>query len=263
MIRQLTSRDNDQCQKLIRKYPAENLFIIGDIEAFGYDQPFQTLWGDFREDGSLRAVLLRYEKNFIPYAEDDYDAEGFAKLIDTAEEGIHVSGLKQVTDQILPHIQQPIDHTREMFYAKCNSKTNLPSILTNRVRLAKEKDLSGWKQLMLRIPEFEHAEINLDSKKRNMDKGVGRLYIIEEAGEIVSTASTTAENSISAMIVAVGTLEKAKRKGYATLCLTKLCRDLLEEGKELCLFYDNPAAGTIYKRIGFEDIGTWTMSKLR
>lgn len=27
----------------------------------------------------------------------------------------------------------------------------------------------------------------------------------------------------------------------------------------LCLFYDNPAAGRIYKRIGFRDIGKWCM----
>lgn len=38
-----------------------------------------------------------------------------------------------------------------------------------------------------------------------------------------------------------------------------LCKELLNEGKELCLFYDNLDAGSIYKRIGFEDIGFWMM----
>lgn len=41
--------------------------------------------------------------------------------------------------------------------------------------------------------------------------------------------------------------------------MTKLCHELLAEGKMLCLFYDNPEAGSIYKRLGFEDIGKWMM----
>ncbi|UFT98978.1 GNAT family N-acetyltransferase [Radiobacillus kanasensis] len=262
MIRQLTAQDDVQCQQLIKKYPAENLFIIGDIEAFGYDQPFQTLWGDFEEDGSLRAVLLRYEKNFIPFAEGTFDAEGFAHIINEAEAGVHVSGLKQVTDQVTPYIQKPITFTREMYYAKCSDKKKLPDLPTERVKLAGTEDLIGWRNLMTAIPEFVNSDINLESKKRNIEKGVSRIFFIEEDGEMVSTAATEAENSLSAMIVAVGTVEKAKRKGYATICLTKLCTDLLDEGKELCLFYDNPEAGAIYKRIGFEDIGTWVMTKL-
>lgn len=76
---------------------------------------------------------------------------------------------------------------------------------------------------------------------------------------MVSTASTTAENSLSAMVVGVATLENYKKKGYATKCMLKLCSDLLHEGKELCFFYDNPTTGVIYKRIGFEDIGVWMM----
>jgi predicted GNAT family acetyltransferase len=76
---------------------------------------------------------------------------------------------------------------------------------------------------------------------------------------MVSTASTTAENSLSAMVVGVATLLEYKKKGYATQCMVKLCQQLLQEGKELCLFYDNPAAGAIYKRIGFQDIGFWMM----
>lgn len=76
---------------------------------------------------------------------------------------------------------------------------------------------------------------------------------------MVSMASTTAENTFSAMVVGVATLESYKKKGYATACMVKLCDQLLSEGKELCLFYDNPEAGAIYKRIGFEDIGFWMM----
>lgn len=91
-------------------------------------------------------------------------------------------------------------------------------------------------------------------KHRGLEEGVSRSFFIMENKKIVSTASTAAENSLSAMVVGVATLESYKKKGYATQCMVKLCNQLLEENKELCLFYDNPSAGAIYKRIGFEDI---------
>ncbi|WP_346764172.1 hypothetical protein [Bacillus sp. N1-1] len=81
MIRRLTEEDHYQCLSLLTPHAAENLFILGDIEAYGYDQPFQKLWGDFSEDGTLRAVLLKYERNYIPFAPAEFDAEGFAKVI--------------------------------------------------------------------------------------------------------------------------------------------------------------------------------------
>ena len=83
--------------------------------------------------------------------------------------------------------------------------------------------------------------------------------MVRSEGSIVANASTTAENSSSAMVMAVATHEAHKNKGYATACVHNLCQALLDEGKEPCLFYDNPKAGSIYKRIGFEDIGFWMM----
>ncbi|MFY4774164.1 GNAT family N-acetyltransferase [Metabacillus sp. RGM 3146] len=111
------------------------------------------------------------------------------------------------------------------------------------------------------IPEFSSNE-SPESKRRNMEKGTARTYFIEEDRRLVSSASTAAENTLSAMVVGVCTLEDYKQKGYATKCMQKLCTDVLSEGKELCLFYDNPKAESIYKRLGFENIGRWTMYSL-
>jgi predicted GNAT family acetyltransferase len=59
------------------------------------------------------------------------------------------------------------------------------------------------------------------------------------------------------MVVSVMTHPDYRRGGYATSCVSGLCEVLLSEGKSLCLFYDNPAAGNIYKKLGFEDIEKW------
>ncbi len=59
------------------------------------------------------------------------------------------------------------------------------------------------------------------------------------------------------MIGGVFTPAPWRRRGYASAALTHLCARLLAQGKQPCLFYDNPAAGVIYRRLGFEDIGPW------
>ena len=83
---------------------------------------------------------------------------------------------------------------------------------------------------------------------------------IEEDDIIVATAATTADTTKSAMIVGVATHPDYRKKGYASALVHFLMKEYLEhQKKSVCLFYDNPKAGAIYLRLGFEYMGTWTM----
>ncbi|WP_117149583.1 MULTISPECIES: GNAT family N-acetyltransferase [Paraliobacillus] len=259
MIRQLTEQDDAVTQALIQQKPAENLFIIGDIEAFGYAQDFQKVWGDFDEYNQLRAVLLKYEKNYIPYAQGAFDAKGFADIINADQNAPLLSGLKEITAQIEPHLQITYKIKRELYYAKCTNDASLSKMDTSEVKEITYNEIDELGGFLIRVPEFDELVYDPEAKRRNLDKGVTRGYYIERSNKMVSSASTAAENSSSAMIVAVATDPSYKQQGLATACLTRLCQDLLAEGKQLCLFYDNPDAGKIYKRLGFQDIGYWMM----
>ncbi|WP_017729311.1 GNAT family N-acetyltransferase [Halalkalibacterium ligniniphilum] len=260
MIRQLTIQDNEACMNLLKKQPAENLFIIGDIEAYGYKQDFQMLWGDFGEQGELRGVLLKYQGNYIPYAPGAFDAQGLALIISQDPNAAIISGLESVTAKVLPYVMTPLGKTRSLYYAKCNTAEKIEyDERTNLVKRASIHDVEKIIDLYKGVEEFSSTE-TVEDKKRNMEKGVSRTYFIEEDGDMISAASTAAENSFAAMIVGVCTHNDHRRKGFASQCMSKLCLDVLREGKSLCLFYDNPAAGRIYKRIGFEDIEKWTMT---
>ncbi|MFB1049668.1 GNAT family N-acetyltransferase [Paraliobacillus sp. JSM ZJ581] len=258
MIRKLTIEDDQHVQALIQQKPAENLFIIGDIEAFGYEQDFQTIWGDF-DNGNLRAILLKYEKNYIPFAIGTFDAEGFAEIINKDTNQPMLSGLKEITAQLEPYLTITYQQKRETYYAKLTSTDHLPSLDIASVKLLATKDVDRLGDFLSQIPEFSSLVFNSEKKRRNIKKGVTRGYYIESDGKIISSASTAAENTKSAMVVAVATLEENQKKGLATQCLTKLCKDIVTEGKQLCLFYDNPNAGKLYKRLGFKDIGFWMM----
>ncbi|NLC78278.1 MAG: GNAT family N-acetyltransferase, partial [Ruminococcaceae bacterium] len=94
--------------------------------------------------------------------------------------------------------------------------------------------------------------------EKNGDIGYG----IFKDGEMISVAKTTAENDISAMVVGVATLEEYRKKGYASAMVARVCEESLKLGKKfICLFYDNPEAGKIYRKIGFKEIGKYAMLK--
>jgi predicted GNAT family acetyltransferase len=95
-----------------------------------------------------------------------------------------------------------------------------------------------------------------ESLHRKLDEG-RRIVVTEDGGRIVSAALTTVETSSAAMIGGVFTPEPLRNRGYASAAMTQLCVELIAAGKQPCLFYDNPAAGAIYRRLGFEDIGPW------
>ena len=48
-------------------------------------------------------------------------------------------------------------------------------------------------------------------------------------------------------------------KGYAAACTALLCEDLQRDNKMPCLFYENPIAGKVYRRLGFEDASRWAV----
>ncbi|UOQ49347.1 GNAT family N-acetyltransferase [Gracilibacillus caseinilyticus] len=260
MIRKLSANDHVSVMSLIGHKPAENLFIIGDIEAYGYDADIQELWGQF-ENEKLIAILLRYEQNYIPFSEEAYDVKGFAEIINNAADRVEISGLKHIIEPLKPLIKREIRKHHETYYAKCNAISY--EIEQERLQQVSYLQASEYKEnvdMLLSIPEFAGGYFSVEARKRAAEDKTGRTYIVRnEQGTMVASASSTAENSQSAMIVGVGTRPAYERLGYATLCMEKLCNELLAEGKSLCLFYDNPAAGNIYKRLGFEDIGFWTM----
>ncbi len=87
----------------------------------------------------------------------------------------------------------------------------------------------------------------------------GRIYYTEKDNQIISIAQTTCENMASAMIIGVATHKDYRNQGYTSSCLSKLSRDLIEEGMNPCLSYSSPLAGRVYKKLGFNPIGKWTI----
>lgn len=259
MIRKLTQSDHETIMGFLQEEASMNLFIIGDLEAYGYETDFQDLWGDFEDDGQLRAVLLRYHNSFIPYAKSaEFDVNGFAQVMKSFQGENILSGKTEIVSEIERLEELNLGKKRIMHFAECTSsdKFDPPSL---QVKMATVHDVDRILELRNRIEEFTTTENARAILLQSIETGTGRTYFLEQGGTMVASASTAAENSLSAMIVGVCTHPDHRRRGFATAVMQQLFSDVMNEGKTLCLFYDNPEAGSIYKRLGFKDIGLWTM----
>ncbi|WP_409294629.1 GNAT family N-acetyltransferase [Peribacillus sp. SCS-26] len=259
MIRQLSVRDHEAVSVLLRQEPAFNLFIIGDIEAFGYRAPFQELWGEFRATDELISVLLRFHDSFIIYGPASFDAAGFAELL-PKDKPVRISGKSNAVELFEGIDSLQLENKKEMYFAECSEPPREVIPHSDKIKEAGLDDADKIMELRRAIQEFEADESSRELLTQSLKSKTGRTYYFEEGGRIAASASTAAENSMSAMIVGVCTHPAFRNKGYASQILNQLIAEfVVQQSKTLCLFYDNPEAGRIYRRLGFREIGKWTI----
>jgi predicted GNAT family acetyltransferase len=263
MIRILKEADRQTAMAFLSEEAAINLFIIGDIEVYGFDTDFQCLWGQFDAAGELEGILLKYRNSYIPYySKETFETGGFARIIEAAakENEIVLSGKGALLEPFMKLL--PDYHVKNMFFCELSSMDDFkPQVINQTIRIAKADEAMAIKTLIDQIEEFRGTVTSADEIAMKIENKAGRVYYIEKASKVTTVAQTSAENSKSAMIVGVATHPDFRNKGYTSQCMTKLCKDVLLEGKGLCLFYDNPSAGSIYHRLGFKTIGQWMMIK--
>lgn len=90
-----------------------------------------------------------------------------------------------------------------------------------------------------------------------MEESFGRNYIIRQNGQIICHAATYAEVDNLAVISGVITHPNFRGKGLALELVTKLCDDLLSEGKQPHLFYYTNDSEQLYQKIGFDSPSNW------
>ncbi|MBH0169968.1 GNAT family N-acetyltransferase [Fictibacillus sp. 18YEL24] len=256
-MRKLNQSDHENVMKLLGKKPAENLFTLWGIESYGYEADIQMLWGQFDSKGDLIAVLCKFKNKYTPYWETECNLQKFADIINTDTNEKEVNGIERLTQEIEPFITDGYDKRESYYYAKCDPKQDLNS--SDSVRCISKEEIPQLISFYQEVPEFKR-EYNPESFIDQMNNGWSRIFVIEEHEKFVSSASTVCETSVAAMVSGVCTLPAKKGKGLASICIEHLMYNLFQENKTLTLFYDNPEAGRIYKRLGFKDIEKWTIN---
>lgn len=259
MIRKLEEKDRLSVLTYLNKEPSLNIFIIGDIENFGFDTDFQTVYGEFNENGTYLSVLLFYRKNLVYYSDEIYFNPNYVTIFKQ-----HTFTYANCAERLAKLLHPYLDGFayKEMYFAeargfKDKQNHNDLSIHTFRTK----EDAEKLYHFLATIDEFEDSSTEKDEfVKSKMDSiGTGNTLYVEEDGVVIATVATTAETSTSAMVVGVATAISHRKKGLASKLMTALMEEYFTKNKYLCLFFDNPKAGNIYQRLGFRNIDKWVM----
>lgn len=258
----LTNEDIPAVLEYIKDEPEVNLFIEGDIELYGLESEVVTLWA-FGEQWDC--LLLKYYSNFMVSSKNEtVDTLPIAEFLKDYNMQV-ISGKESLVRQLLPHY--PSRSVQGTYLCRLRKEDLVPFHHEKLdIKQLQASDAQAIVDLYKLIEEFarlyrDREEEKLQQTYDNYMKGcLGYGLFVQ--GKLICTAYNTATTSSGAMIVGVATHPDHRMKGYASHVMSVLCQESFEAGLSfLCLFYDNPLAGKIYHRLGFQTIGRWGMLK--
>lgn len=253
MILKVDDTYHSKVMNYLKKEPDFNLFIIGDIERYGYDNYFLDIWAGIDRKGRIEGILLRYFEYLIFYSQGNFNVEEFSKLINSLNY-LEISGKLELLQKL--ELNVDIKPKRIVNFCVLDTSTKL---VENGINIRPKKirfgNINKIAKLYEAIDEFENTTVE------NIKNGLrtGRGYCIEINKKVVAMAKSTLETKTHAMLVGVGTHPDFRNRGLATKCIVKICKDIINENKIPCLFYDNIEAGKIYNKLGFKEKGYWAI----
>lgn len=112
------------------------------------------------------------------------------------------------------------------------------------------------KEALLEISKDE-IEQNITHFKAEFEDDNSSFYLLYDDNEPVSMARKAGKTPNGNFVNFVYTPPSLRRRGYATECVAKLSKQLLEEGNTYCfLFTDlsNPISNSIYQKVGYRPV---------
>lgn len=265
-MKKLDNSHRKQALAYVAEEPEFNLFITGDIINCGMTGDIVNTYtaDDWNDDGNTEFpyFILDYLGNFLVYSKNsNYDVQAVGEFLSSQTISC-INGKQEIVEQLCPFF--PDRRVKRTYMARLNEVNPAFPFSDYPVQKLGESDLEQLCDLYLSIEEFsatyygQSREKIIDNMRINMESGC--YYGLYRDRVLMAVAGTSAATDESAMIIGVATRKGFRKQGYASAVVETLCKENLADGKSfLCLFYDNPSAGSIYRKIGFKELGIYTM----
>ncbi|WP_029608785.1 GNAT family N-acetyltransferase [Mycoplasma simbae] len=234
-----------------------NFFFIGDIDNFGLHSNIHTTLIKKNND-QIQSVLIIFGTTllfFDPHKNLTWDEirsliiENNLKNINLSDkmfsfwaDKFQDSNIYEIHKQYLARLDQK-NETVDISEVIKASKEDLESIVKSRLKIA---EFSGFSK------DFDY-ELNIYTN--SFDSNVLNPFIIKQNDEVISCATVAVDAGEVSIIGGVYTLDTHRKQGLASKVVTALSNWLIERQKTPCLFYHNPKAGSVYRKIGFKEVG--------
>jgi predicted GNAT family acetyltransferase len=262
--RRLHEEHHAEVSQFLATAPGFTAFLASNLERFGVDDPFIHFWGTFQND-QLVAILMMAGPRAGLYATDTTALRPIMQIA-LRQRLNFIMGPREIIQSALHHLWRlPIARSEAHFFASLPAGRFQAHLTTPAsqatIRRATPDDIQALTALYTGAAGFEHAPVEQVHQSMIERVYALRTYVAEVNGRFVAAASTSAESVNAAMIGGVWTLPGERDHGHSTAVVAALCAELLAEGRCPHLFYleDNAPAAHVYKKIGFQNTGRWTV----
>lgn len=260
--RQLTEADAPAVARLCEREPLRLLSLRMNLDRYGYNSRVIRAWGVFRSGQSEpQGLLLRFSNTVVLADSEGECAPAFAELIDSQTGVAGVRGTIEAIRGLLPLLRRyKVSASEDSYFMRLAHPPACPPETLALARRATGEDRDMLTALYAGAGAMYRNRANVTTKLAE-----SRVFVVEEPAisrrpaRITACALLNVEGQEAGLIGGVYTLPEARGKGYAAACTGALARDLQIDGKLPCLFYENPIAGRVYRRLGFEIVDHWAV----
>lgn len=258
MIRKCTEQDRFTIKEYLKHDAEYNTFFLADIDDFGFESDVQTVYAD-EQDGQLKGVYLHIYKNMLVYSKtNEIDMDFLIPYINDNEIDVVMGKIENIEEaaELLPS-----HNLRSQCLYILESEEHLETDETGitKAQLSEADDIFDFIQTITEIRALYTSKQMIVDR---IGKNVGTHYTIRENGRIIAQANSAAASEYATMIGGVATDYGYRGHKLASRIVSRLCRDILAQGKRPCLFAIENEEHNMYVKIGFVKAGRWgTMAR--
>ncbi len=261
MIRPMKASERDDVLEQLYMEPEINLYLIKEVESFDPDNVHQEIHVEVSQE-QYEAVVSRNWSNLIYYAPTPHFNTDWLPVFRQFE-FLFISAKTELIEKIHPHYpdmeEDRMDFMRSTLFTPDDGIDYSDiHVLESREEAAEVYDLLSTVEELYTVhqkPKKEYIEFLHYHSNDN-----GTTVYVRQDGRVVATASAVYETKKSAMIVGVATHGDYRKLGLGKKVMHYLMDLYINQKKKtLCLYYDDPRAEKLYKKMGFIDTHKWSM----
>lgn len=257
MIATCTDADKPELFDYIGDDYGKCLYIFIDLKMYPLDGERFKAWVQRDDSGGIRAVVTEYYGGYQVYSRyADLDSVEIATFLEKQEVSV-AFGFQGTMEAVYSHLSGYAKEVGSLARLK-----NLQSVPNEAAYSASLDEMTDIVELISQDENlggpytFDELFTQYEDRKKT---GFGRNYVLRDSdtGEIVCHVATNAEVDELAIIAGAITNPKYRGQGYSKGVLAALCRELLNEGKDVFSFFYISAAERMHEGVGFERVGDW------
>lgn len=253
MVRKCREKDRELLISYLKQEAVYNTFMLADISDFGFDEKFQTVYMD-EEEGIIRGVYLCFYKNLILYSRENEVNSSFLEKLFSEFVPDLVMGKTENVECVQKILKEYTGESKILYLLDEPEKLVKEEV---KIQKAQQEDADEIFDFLQSMPEMRQLYTSKEMIEDRIRKNCGTHYIVKEGGHLVAHANSAAECDFTVMIGGVATAESHRGQKLASQLVSRLSRDILEKGKQPCLFGSRGEEHNLYVRIGFRKAGLW------